>query len=85
MSRIMASSTIVSETSGNSSYSLARRRHRPSQPGVRSATRRRGTTTKPSAPARRRMTIGVSPSRKQASRAASRSQAPSANTAFGQG
>jgi hypothetical protein len=73
MSRIMASLTMVSETSGSSSYSLASRRQRPSQPSVRSATQRRGTATKPSVPARRRMTTRVSPSRKQASRAASRS------------
>ena len=32
----MASLTMVSETSGSSSYSLERRRHRPSQPSVRS-------------------------------------------------
>ena len=40
MSRIMASLTMVSETSGRSSYSLASRRQRPSQPSVRSATGR---------------------------------------------
>src|SRR3954469_2654597 len=72
MSRIMASLTMVSETSGSSSYSLASRRQRPSQPSVLSASQRRGTTAKPSVPARRRMTTKVRPSRKQASRAASR-------------
>ena len=69
----MASLTMVSETSGSSSYSLASRRQRPNQPSVRSATQRRGTRTKPSVPARRLMTTRVRPSRKQASRAASRS------------
>src|SRR3954454_4432514 len=34
MRRITASLTMVSETSGSSSYSLARRRHLPSQPSV---------------------------------------------------
>ena len=47
MRRIMASLTMVSETSGSSSYSLARRRQRPSQPSVLSATQRRGRRTKP--------------------------------------
>jgi MFS family permease len=73
MRRIMASLTMVSETSGSSSYSLASRRQRPSQPSVRSATQRRGRRTKPLVPARRLITTRVSPSRKQASRAASRS------------
>ena len=73
MSRIMASLTMVSETSGSSSYSLASRRQRPSQPSVRSATQRRGRRTNPVVPARRRTIIRVSPSRKQASMAASRS------------
>src|SRR4051794_20627578 len=73
MSRIIASLTMVSETSGSSSYSLASRRQRPSQASVRSATHRRGRRTKPVLPASRRTTIRVSPSRKQASRAASRS------------
>src|SRR4051812_3322652 len=48
MSRIIASLTMVSETSGSSSYSLASRRQRPSQASVRSATQRRGSRTKPS-------------------------------------
>lgn len=74
MGRIMAGLTMVSETSGSSSSSLVRRRQRPSQPSVRCTTQRRGTTTKPTVPARRRMTTRVSPSRKQASRAASRSK-----------
>src|SRR4051794_15830529 len=52
MRRIMASLTMVSETSGSSSYSLASRRQRPSQPSVRSATQRRGRRTKPVVPAR---------------------------------
>src|SRR4051794_33643225 len=47
MRRITASLTMVSETSGSSSYSLARRRHLPSQPSVLSATQRRGRRTKP--------------------------------------
>ena len=72
MRRIMASLTMVSETSGSSSYSLANRRQRPSQPSVRSATQRRGRRTKPLVPVRRLITTKVSPSRKQASRAASR-------------
>src|SRR3954464_9936686 len=71
--RITASLTMVSETSGSSSYSLARRRHLPSQPSVLSATQRRGRRTKPVLPASRRTMTRVSPSRKQASRAASRS------------
>ena len=73
MSRIMASLTIVSETSGSSSYSLARRRQRPSQPSILSATQRRGRRPKPVLPASRRTTIRVRPGRKQASRAAGRS------------
>src|ERR687884_2265149 len=61
MSRIMASLTMVSETSGSSSYALARRRQRPSQASVLSATQRRGRRTEPVVPASRRTTISVRP------------------------
>jgi hypothetical protein len=51
---------------------LDSRRQHPNQPNDLSITQRRGWTTKPTLPARRRTMISTNPGRKQASRAANR-------------
>ena len=85
MRGIMASLTMVLRDLGQRWVLPGQPPPRPSQPSVRSRPRRRGRRTKPAAPARRRITTGLGPRRKQASRAASRSQALSANTSLSHG
>ena len=76
----MARVTMPAETSGSISWSLDRRRHRPSPPSDLSTTHRRGCTTKPLPPAARRTMISIRPNGRRATKAATARSRPRSQT-----